>query len=291
MTENRESAKARASSPMDWMTMVTEFWSPLINTMSGGGAPAKTPEPKGRLDEGLQSTFNMWQVMMKTMASPASMETFQAATQTTPQMLLGFAQTCMNSFMTFQTEMIDWFTKTGKPVSPDDFQQLDTELLHRWTSTYQKEFSQYLNMPQIGLGRFYQEKALQAIDKSNLFQAAVSEFLHVLYLPIEKSFKIIQQKISESTDKGELEDNPRVYYRLWIQILEGCYMELFKQPEFPDVLRKTLEALNEFYTARQDVINDLLRSLSIPTQDDLDELYKEIHILKRRLRNNEKTNA
>jgi class III poly(R)-hydroxyalkanoic acid synthase PhaE subunit len=158
-------------------------------------------------------------------------------------------------------------------------------LLHRWTDTYQKEFSQYLNIPQIGLGRFYQEKALQAMDKSNVFQAAVSEFLHVLYLPIEKSFKVMQQKISDMTDKGELKDDPKGYYRLWIQVLEGCYMELFKQPEFPDALCKTIEALNNFYSTRQEVINDVLRSFSVPTQDDLDELYKEIHVLKKRLRN------
>jgi hypothetical protein len=110
----------------------------------------------------------------------------------------------------------------------------------------------------------------------------------VLYLPIEKSFKIVQQKISEMADTGELEDNPKVYYRMWIQILEGCYMELFKQPEFPEALRKTLQALNEFSRSRQAVINDLLRSLSVPTQDDLDELYKEIHVLKKRLRNDAK---
>ena len=292
MTENRQSNKSEPASPLDWMNMLTGIWSPFFSSMSGDGPPSESATPfqsQGRLDEGLQSTIKLWQAMFKSMVSPAALETFQSATQTTPEILLGFTQTCFNSFARFQTEVADMFAKTGKPVSPHEFQELDKELLHRWTDIYQKEFSQYLNMPQIGLGRFYQEKALQAIDKSNMFQAAVSEFLHVLYLPIEKSLKIVQQKISEMADTGELEDNPKVYYRMWIQTLEGCYMELFKQPEFPDALRKTLQALNEFYRSRQAVINDLLRSLSVPTQDDLDELYKEIHVLKKRLRNKEKT--
>ena len=294
MTEKRESAEAQASSPFSWMTMFIQFWSPFFDTMSGGGSPSKpaeSPEPRGRFDEGIQTSMKMWQAISKSMISPSALETFQSATQTTPNMLLGFTQTCLNSFMKFQTEMLDWFTKTGKSVTPNDFQQLDKELLHRWTDTYQKEFSQYLNIPQIGLGRLYQEKALQAMDKSNVFQAAVSEFLHVLYLPMEKSLKVMQQKISDMTDKGELEDDPKVYYRLWIQVLEGCYMELFKQPEFPDALSKTIEALNNYYRARQEVINDVLRSFSIPTQDDLDELYKEIHALKKRLRNNKKNTS
>jgi class III poly(R)-hydroxyalkanoic acid synthase PhaE subunit len=273
------------------MTMFNQFLSPFIDTLNTGQsqpASATRSEPQGRLDEGLLTSMKMWQALSKSMTSPAALETLQAATEATPDMLQGFTRTCLNNYMAFQTQMLDWFTKTGRPVTPGDFQQLDKELLHRWTDTYEKEFSQYLNIPQIGLGRFYQEKALQAVDKSNTFQAAVTEFLHLLYLPIEKSFKIMQQKISEMTDKGELEEDPKVYYRLWIQELEKCYMELFKQPEFPDALGKTIEALNNFHRARQAVINDLLRSLCVPTQDDLDELYKEIHMLKKDLRETKK---
>ena len=291
MTEKQTTAKAKDASPLDWMNMLTEFWSPIINTMGTGLQslqPTKPPKPKGRLDEGLQSTVNLWQAMFKTMASPGAIDTFQTATQTTPDMLLGFTQTFMQSFMAFQSQVVEWMAKTGQSVTPHDFQEIDRDLLHQWTDMYQKEFSQYFNIPQIGLGRFYQEKTLQAIDKSNLFQAAVAEFIHVLYLPMEKSFKILQQKISDMADEGELDENPKVYYKLWIQVLEGCYMELFKQPEFPDALSKTLEAMNAFFSARQEVINDLLKSLAVPTQEDLDELYKEIHLLKRRLRNNEK---
>jgi class III poly(R)-hydroxyalkanoic acid synthase PhaE subunit len=291
MTEKQASTKEQASSPFSWMTMFTQFWSPFIDTMDNGEAPPRSAdpeEPQGRFDQGLLASMKMWQAISKSMATPTALETFQSATRTTPDILMGFSQTCLNSFMSFQTEMLDWFIKAGKSVTPRDFQQLDKELLHRWTDTYEKEFSQYFNVPQMGLGRFYQEKTLQAVDKSNAFQAAVSEFLHVLYLPIEKSFKIMQQKISDLTDKGELEEDPKVYYRLWIQELEGCYMELFQQPEFPEALGKTIEALNKFHRARQEVINDVLRSLSVPTQDDLDELYKEIHALKKRLRDNSK---
>jgi class III poly(R)-hydroxyalkanoic acid synthase PhaE subunit len=294
MTEKQASEKEQVSSPPSWMTMFSQFWSPFIDTLNSGGAPPESDasgEPQGRFNEGLRTSMKMWTALSKSMTSPAALETFQSATRNTPDMLLGFTRTCLNSFTRLQTEMLDWFTKTGKSVTPRDFQQLDKELLHRWTETYEKEFSQYLNIPQIGLGRFYQEKALQAVDKSNAFQAAVSEFLHVLYLPIEKSFKIMQQKISDMTDKGELEDDPKVYYRLWIQVLERCYMELFKQPEFPDALGKTLEALNKFQRAKQEVVNDVLRSLCVPTQDDLDELYKEIHALKKHLRSTQKNKS
>lgn len=65
--------------------------------------------------------------------------------------------------------------------------------------------------------RFYQEKSLQTVDKSNIFQAAVAELIHVLYLPIEKSLQILQQKIAESMDAGDVDENPKTYYNIWIQ--------------------------------------------------------------------------
>jgi polyhydroxyalkanoate synthesis regulator phasin len=75
---------------------------------------------------------------------------------------------------------------------------------------------------------------------------------------------------------------------LWIKLLEGHYMELFKASEYSAAMAKTLVALNEFVEARQTVVKDLLRQLSIPSHQDLDELAREIYLLKKRVRELEK---
>ena len=67
-------------------------------------------------------------------------------------------------------------------------------------------------------------------------------------------------------------------------MLEGEYMELFQLPEFADQMGKTLGALNESVGARQAVMDDVLKQLNIPTNQDLDELSKEIYLLKKRIR-------
>lgn len=291
MSEKKATESSHNRTSMDWMNMLNQFWGPLTqNWMAAMTTPtgAQSTKSKGRVGETMQSTIKMWQAMFKTISSPESSVHFKTASQMTPDILLSFSQTCMRAFMDFQNQMGDWLQKTGQSAKPSDFEDLDKELIHRWTDTYEKEFSQFLKIPQIGLGRFYQEKMLQAVDKSNLFQAAVSEFLHVLYLPIEKSFQILQHKVAEQVDAGELDENPKVTYNMWIQILEGCYMELFKQQEFAETLQKTIEALSDYITARQAIINDVLKAMAVPTHEDLDELYKEIHLLKKRIRNFEK---
>jgi hypothetical protein len=106
----------------------------------------------------------------------------------------------------------------------------------------------------------------------------------VLYLPIEKSLNSLQQKMAEMAEAGPLDEKSKTYYKLWIKLLEGHYMELFKQPEYAEIMSKTLSALNEFVGARQTVVNDLLKQINIPSNLDLDELSKEIYLLKKRVR-------
>ena len=85
-----------------------------------------------------------------------------------------------------------------------------------------------------------------------------------------------------------MDDKSKTYYNLWIKVLEGHYMELYKTEEFSDTLADTLTALNDFSEARQTVVNDVLKMNSIPTNKELDDLYKEIYLLKKRVRACEK---
>ena len=291
MTENDAADKAQDKSFEDLGKMMTGLWGPLLNQWSGLFKASETQESeklKGRVGESIQTVAKMWQTMLSALSEPAALEHFQKATQMTPDLALGFAQTCLQSFTGLQTQVGEWIQKRGAALSTADMQELDKELIRKWADAYEKEFSQYLKLPQIGLGRFYQERALQAVDKMNCLQATLSEFLHLLTQPVEKSLKSLQEKMAEMTQAGPLDEKSKTYYNLWIKMLEGHYMELFKDPEYSSTLVRTLQALNEYVESRHAVVNDVLKQLNIPTHQDLDELYKEIYLLKKRMRAYEK---
>ena len=128
-------------------------------------------------------------------------------------------------------------------------------------------------------------------DKYNLFQANAAEFFHLLYLPVEKSLKAMQKQLTELVDKGELPEDPNTYYQLWIKMLEGHYMRLFQSEEYGRHLHKTLSSTAEFSKAKNDVIQNTLDTLPVPTQKEMDELYKEIYLLKKKVRTLEKTTS
>ena len=84
-------------------------------------------------------------------------------------------------------------------------------------------------------------------------------------------------------------DNPKVYYQEWIKILEGHYMTLLKSPEYTSKMHATLSAFENFVAAKNEILQDFLQTLPVPTDKDMDELYQEIYLLKKRMREYEKS--
>ena len=121
-------------------------------------------------------------------------------------------------------------------------------------------------------------------DKHNRFQSQYAEFMHLVMLPVEKTFKVLQQQLSDLLREGKLPENSNDYYKLFIKILEGHFMSLFKSPDYVTVMGKTLDAFEDFVEARNAITQDVLKAMAMPTQDELDELYKEMYLLKKRIK-------
>jgi hypothetical protein len=77
---------------------------------------------------------------------------------------------------------------------------------------------------------------------------------------------------------------------MWVKILEGHYMSLFKSNEYTRVMADTLTAFEDFISARNRIFTDAMQSLPIPTNKDLDELYDELYHLKKRVKEMERAN-
>jgi len=279
------------TSPVDmmatWMKTATEFWGDMAKVWP-------TAEPKfdqdseigsvGRFQAMLASHMKLWDAAAKALAEPGGMEAMVKGFQTAPDASMRFFQTSIDGVVELQKRWTDRVQKIGETTEPFDFSDLDTEFLNRWTDTYKQELHQFLNVPQLGLTKFYQEKFNRAVDKHNLFQAAQMEFLHLLSVPVEKSFRVMQDKLSKIAEDGELPEDSKYYYQMWIRILEGHFMTLFQSNEYTETMGKTLDAMNQFLSARREVLEDMLQSVPVATHKDMDELYKEIYHLKRRIR-------
>lgn len=293
MTDAATGKKSPAPDLMTlWMKTASTFWEGIAKSVPGT-APRETQnnddgQSRGRLAEALNAGFRLWETSARTMATPAAMSSLYKGLQAAPDISMRFMQTSLEGVMELQKRWMDRLKTSGSATEPYRFDDLDSAFLNRWTDVYIKEIQQYLNIPQLGLTKFYQEKLNETLDKHNLFQAALAEFLHLLSIPMEKSMAVLQTQLSEMADKGNLSEDSREYYQLWIKILEGHFMTLFKSPEYTQALGKTIETMNQFLHARNGVLEDMLKSFPVPTHKDMDALYEDLHQLKRRIRALEK---
>ena len=226
--------------------------------------------------------------MSAAMSEPETGKSIFEGIRVLPEIVSKMTQTGWDGYLKLQQQWYERLSRTGQATEAYRFDNLDQDALSVWSEIYEKEFRRLLYMPQLGLTRLYQERANKALDQFNLLQAAMAEFLQILFLPMEKSLQVMQEKMAEMAEEGQMPENPKVYYQMWIKILEGHYMTLLKSPEYTNKMHTTLGAFENFIAAKNEILQDFLQTLPVPTDKDMDELYQEIYLLKKRLREHEK---
>ena len=275
-----------------WIESATEFWGSMLQnwTQPDTASDESSPGDKSRARESFETVFNSWQTLSSVARDPGAMDAFSNLGQAMPELLSQMVQASWRSYYYLQQQWLERAGRIGEKTRAFNFENLDEDVFKAWTEIYENELKQFYYIPQLGLTRNYQQNISTALDKYHRFQNQYAEFMHLIFLPVEKTFKILQQQLSDLAREGKLPENSNDYYKLFIKILEGNYMSLFKSPEYIAAMSKTLEVLEDFVSARDTIAQDILKMLSMPNQKDLDELYKELYHLKKRLKHLEKAN-
>jgi hypothetical protein len=269
-----------------WIKSAADFWGSMLQSWPKYDTPGdeSSTGEKSRTQESFETVFKSWQTLSSVAGDPGAMEAFSNLGRALPEYLSQMVQASWRSYFHLQQQWLEKAGRIGGSTRAFTFDNLEKETFKAWTEIYEKELRQFLQVPQLGLTRFYQEKFNQMLDRFNRFQSCYAEFMHLIFLPIEKTYKVLQQQLSDLARDGRLPENSDDYYKLFIKLLEGHYMSLFKSPDYVSAMAKTLGALEDFVAARNSISQDFLKAMSLPTQNELDELYKEMYLLKKRIK-------
>jgi polyhydroxyalkanoate synthase subunit PhaE len=246
-----------------------------------GGAP-------NRLVDSLEAMAKRWQTASSAFNDPKMAEAILQGGNALPEIFMKLIKAGWESSALLQQKVVEKVGKIGQKTEAYKFDNLDQDILKAWKEIYEEELRQYLNIPQLGLTRYQQERFQRFVDHANLFEAALAEFLFVLYLPFEKSFKVLQDQVDQLSREGKAPEKSKDYYNLWLKILEGHYMNLFKSEDYLNILHETLQQTEQFAVAKNQFLEDLLQMLPVATNKHMDELYKDLYTLKKRVRTLEK---
>jgi len=101
---------------------------------------------------------------------------------------------------------------------------------------------------------------------------------------IEAQKKVNAKVPSIPQDSESLE----AYKRVWIDIFENDFTGLFDSEKFAQNYGSLVSAELELTKRWENITNVLFQSLRLPTRKEIDEVYKELHELRKRVKKLEK---
>lgn len=279
-----------------WMKTANDFWGSLIKTwpvfspsLEKVPSTEKDDQAQGKTEDAEESLQKFWQIFFPFLENPVLAEAMSKGIPSLPETVAQVARVAFEGHANLQKQ---WLDRMGRTETPPEAAPKagdgEQEPFKTWMAFYEKEFRKYFTMPPLGLTRFYQERLAQAMDQFNLYQAALNDFFHLLYQPLEKSNQGLQEKLTTLAEEGKAPEKFQDYYHLWLNILEGHYQTLFKSTEFTKILAETLQATENFMEAKQAILQDLMQLLPVPTHKDMEELYRELYLLKKKVSELEK---
>jgi len=93
------------------------------------------------------------------------------------------------------------------------------------------------------------------------------------------------KKVPEIPSDAEHIDSSK---RIWIDIFENYFTRLFDSPEFADNFGKLISSELELANRWKNVTSLMLETLNMPTKREIDEIYKELHSMRKRIAKLEK---
>jgi len=276
----------------EWMQSAMNLWKKMGSSQQGDMNFSQSQTSftgSQKTDQFFSSAMNMFNLSMSSLFEPDNIEATMQKSDAISSASIEILKQVTESIMEIQKQWVERCIRIGKETKAYSFDDMDKEIFTTWKNIYEKEFQQYFQIPTIGLFRYYQERLNTAMDKYNLFHEAMSEFMYMLYVPFEKSAQIYLKEMENKMTEGEFSSNFKDHYKQWIRILEGHFMSLLKSKEYTEVLNQTIQSYVQFKKAKDDVLIDMLQQVPVPTNKEMDELYKEIYELKQTVKSLKKT--
>jgi class III poly(R)-hydroxyalkanoic acid synthase PhaE subunit len=201
-----------------------------------------------------------------------------------PQVGLKMAEIWQQGISTLQQAYMK--QASGQSFGPGGlpFAGIDPGAFKAWADLYEREAANQFHMPPMGITREHQERTNRMMEAFTRVQSAMTQFLYLTSLPMEKSLGGMWEELSTIV-KGEMPaEEFKALYRKWVGILEEKYMALQKSKEYIEVMNKAIDAFAVFKSAKSQWMENYLKMMDVPTQREMDDVYRDLYNLKKEVK-------
>ena len=129
------------------------------------------------------------------------------------------------------------------------------------------------------------KKISQELIESNQEIVEFNTFLIEYYKQLGETWtnsqKKVMSKISEIPQDAE---SMEAYKRIWIDIFENDFTQLFDTPNFSENYNKLVSTEMQLLKRWNTVMDIMLKSANMPTKEEIDEIYQELFKLKKQIK-------
>jgi len=224
-----------------------------------------------------------YQEVMKSLWGPAPSEDRKQIIDSWGAMLKGQ----VDSFFKFVSpvfENLDKFPEKFSAAAKGD-QQGILDLYAILRNDYEQTIGKLFKMPAMGYFKEFQERVYHIIDSYIEFQAVLEEYYSLFYETGMASMQKVMARMSEF--KEEDWSNPegmKKFYRMWLQMNEDAFHDLFLTPSFINLLREVLTRGLQFRKWTEELYDKIIEATPLPSKSDMDEVYKALYDLKKEVR-------
>ncbi len=128
------------------------------------------------------------------------------------------------------------------------------------------------------------KKITRELIESNGELTEFNESLAKYYKQLTDSWTEAQKKVNLKIPEipNDVEQF-EAYKRVWIDIFDNDFTQLFDSKEFGENYGKLVSKELELTKRWNNIMNVMLKSANLPNKQEIDEVYKEIHALRKRV--------
>ncbi|MFB5604657.1 MAG: poly(R)-hydroxyalkanoic acid synthase subunit PhaE [Nitrosarchaeum sp.] len=111
-----------------------------------------------------------------------------------------------------------------------------------------------------------------------------NKFVTEYYKQLSETWAEAQKKVNlKSPDVPHDVEQMESFKRIWIDIFDNDFTELFDSEKFGENYGKLVSKELELTKHWNNISNVILQSANLPSKAEIDEVYKELHALKKRV--------
>lgn len=111
-----------------------------------------------------------------------------------------------------------------------------------------------------------------------------NKFVSQYYKQLSETWSEAQKKVNlKAPDVPHDTEQMESFKRIWIDIFDNDFTELFDSEKFGENYGKLVSKELELTKHWNNISNVILQSANLPSKEEIDEVYKEIHALKKRV--------